>query len=143
MSIKVKHTICFLAVIFTLLSVNPLFASEIVDNIDEEEEIFDTVEEPAQFPGGQNALNRWISDNLQYPESAKKNDIQGRVIVKFVVEKDGSNTSAEIDRSVDKDLDQEALRIVSIMPKWKPATIWGEPVRSYYKLTVTFRNTNN
>lgn len=106
-----------------------------------EEEIYVAVEQPAEYPGGQAALMKWLSQNIRYPESAQQNAIQGRVIVKFVVEKDGSITNAEIARGVDKDLDREALRLVSSMPKWKPGKNNGESVRSYFNLPVTFRLT--
>ena len=82
-----------------------------------EEEIFVAVEQQAEFPGGQGALMKWLSNNIRYPESAQQNDIQGRVIVKFVVEKDGSIGAATILKGVDKDLDREALRVVKRMPK--------------------------
>ncbi|MDE6290150.1 MAG: energy transducer TonB [Muribaculaceae bacterium] len=93
----------------------------------------------AEFPGGMPALMRWLSSNIHYPESAQKNDIQGRVIVKFIVEKDGSITNAQVIRSVDSDLDREALRVVSKMPKWIPGKNGGMPVRSYFTLPVSFR----
>lgn len=108
-----------------------------------EEEIFVAVEQPAEFPGGQAALMKWLSNNILYPETAYKNDIQGRVVVKFVVEKDGTIRHAEIARSIDKDLDNEALRVVKKMPKWLPGKNGGVPVRTYFNLPVTFRLKNN
>ena len=107
-----------------------------------EEEIFVAVEQPAEFPGGQAALMKWLSQNIRYPEAAQQNDIQGRVVVKFVVEKDGSVGHAEIARGVDKDLDREALRVVNKMPKWQPGKNNGVAVRSYFNLPVTFRLQN-
>ena len=107
-----------------------------------EEEIFVAVEQPAEFPGGQAALMKWLSNNIRYPEAAQQNDIQGRVVVKFVVEKDGSVGHAEIARGVDKDLDREALRVVNKMPKWQPGKNNGVAVRSYFNLPVTFRLQN-
>ena len=104
-----------------------------------EEEIFVAVEQPAEFPGGQAALMKWLSNNIRYPEAAQQNDIQGRVVVKFVVEKDGSIGHAEIARGVDKDLDREALRVVNKMPKWQPGKNNGVAVRSYFNLPVTFK----
>ena len=108
-----------------------------------EEEIFVAVEQPAEFPGGQAALMKWLSQNIRYPEAAQQNDIQGRVVVKFVVEKDGSVGHAEIARGVDKDLDREALRVVNKMPKWQPGKNNGVAVRSYFNLPVTFKLQNN
>ena len=104
-----------------------------------EEEIFVAVEQPAEFPGGQAALMKWLSNNIRYPEAAQQNDIQGRVVVKFVVEKDGTVGHAEIARGVDKDLDREALRVVNKMPKWQPGKNNGVAVRSYFTLPVTFK----
>lgn len=108
----------------------------------EEEKIFVAVEQQAEFPGGQGALMKWLSNNIRYPEAAQQNDIQGRVIVKFVVEKDGSIGHATIVKGVDKDLDREALRVVNKMPKWQPGKNNGQPVRSYFNLPVTFRLQN-
>ena len=108
-----------------------------------EEEIFVAVEQPAEFPGGMAALMKWLSNNIRYPEAAQQNDIQGRVVVKFVVEKDGSIGAATIVKGVDKDLDREALRVVKKMPKWQPGKNNGVSVRSYFNLPVTFKLQNN
>lgn len=107
-----------------------------------EEEIFVAVEQQAEFPGGQAALMKWLNANVRYPESAQQNDVQGRVIVKFVVEKDGSIGAATILKGVDKDLDKEALRVVKKMPKWQPGKNNGVAVRSYFNLPVVFRLQN-
>ena len=107
-----------------------------------EEEIFVAVEQQAEFPGGQAALMKWLSNNIRYPEAAQQNDIQGRVVVKFVVEKDGSIGQATIVKGVDKDLDREALRVVKKMPKWQPGKNNGVAVRSYFNLPVTFKLQN-
>ena len=104
-----------------------------------EEEIFVAVEQQAEFPGGQAALMKWLGNNIRYPESAQANGVQGRVIVKFVVEKDGSIGATTIVKGVDKDLDKEALRVVKKMPKWQPGKNNGSPVRSYFTLPVTFK----
>lgn len=104
-----------------------------------EEEIFVAVEQQAEFPGGLTALMKWLSNNIRYPEAAQQNDIQGRVIVKFVVEKDGSIGAADIVKGVDKDLDREAIRVVKKMPKWQPGKNNGVAVRSYFTLPVVFK----
>lgn len=104
-----------------------------------EEEIFVAVEQRAEFPGGLPALMKWLSNNIRYPEAAQQNDIQGRVIVKFVVEKDGSIGAADIVKGVDKDLDREAIRVVKKMPKWQPGKNNGVAVRSYFTLPVVFK----
>ena len=103
------------------------------------DQIFTAVEQPAEFPGGQEALMKWLSNNIRYPESAQQNGIQGRVTVRFVVEKDGSVSGATILKGVDKDLDAEALRVVKRMPKWQAGKNNGQSVRSYFTLPVTFR----
>ncbi len=107
-----------------------------------EEEIFVAVEQQAEFPGGTAAMMKWLSNNVRYPESAQQNDIQGRVIVKFVVEKDGSIGHAEILKGVDRDLDREAIRVVNKMPVWQPGKNNGVAVRSYFNLPVVFRLQN-
>ena len=108
----------------------------------EPEKIFVAVEQPAEFPGGAAAMMKWLSNNIRYPESAQQNVISGRVVVKFVVEKDGSIGQPSIVKGVDRDLDQEALRVVKRMPKWQPGKNNGQPVRSYFNLPVTFRLQN-
>ncbi|MDE6329664.1 MAG: TonB family protein [Muribaculaceae bacterium] len=114
----------------------------VVEKKPEPEKIFVAVEQPAEFPGGPAAMMKWLSNNIRYPESAQQNGISGRVVVKFVVEKDGSIGSPTIVKGVDKDLDQEALRVVKRMPKWQPGKNNGQPVRSYFNLPVTFRLQN-
>ncbi len=104
-----------------------------------EEEIFVAVEQQAEFPGGMAALMKWLGTNIRYPEAAQQNDVQGRVIVKFVVEKDGSVSQAQIVKGVDKDLDKEALRVVNKMPKWQAGKNNGVAVRSYFTLPVNFK----
>lgn len=110
--------------------------------VKKEEEIFVAVEQQAEFPGGQAALMKWLGNNIRYPEAAAQNDIQGRVIVRFVVEKDGSIGHANVVKGVDKDLDKEALRVVKKMPRWQPGKNNGVAVRSYFNLPVTFRLQN-
>ena len=115
---------------------------EVVKEKPKEEEIFVAVEQQAEFPGGQAALMKFLSNNIRYPESAQQNEIQGRVIVKFVVEKDGSIGAVNIAKGVDKDLDREAIRVVKKMPKWQPGKNNGVAVRSYFTLPVTFKLQN-
>lgn len=108
----------------------------------EPEQIFVAVEQPAEFKGGMGALMKWLGNNIRYPEAAQQNGVQGRVVVKFVVEKDGSVSQPTILKGVDKDLDQEAIRVVKRMPKWQPGKNNGQPVRSYFQLPVTFKLQN-
>ncbi len=97
------------------------------------------VEVMASFPGGMKELITWLSSNIRYPEEAAKKDIQGQVVVKFVVGKDGSITNATVIKSVHPLLDREALRVVKKMPKWLPGRNGNKPVTSYFNLPVNFR----
>ncbi|MDE6379578.1 MAG: M56 family metallopeptidase [Muribaculaceae bacterium] len=105
----------------------------------EERDVFVAVEHQADFPGGMPALMQWLSRNIRYPEAAMKADIQGRVIVKFVVEADGSVTNAEIVKGVSEELDTEALRVVNDMPKWTPGKVNGKDVASFFTIPINFR----
>lgn len=100
---------------------------------------FEIVEQMPAFPGGDVALMAWLSKNVKYPEIAEENGVQGLVIVRFVVERDGSITNVSIVRSVDPSLDREALRVVKSMPKWIPGKQDGRPVPVWFTLPVTFR----
>ena len=101
--------------------------------------VFDVVEEMPSFPGGQGALMSFLSSNIKYPVVAQENDVQGRVIVGFVVERDGSITDVKVMRSVDPSLDREAQRVVRAMPRWKPGKQNGSAVRVKYTVPVVFR----
>ena len=100
---------------------------------------YDVVDEMPQFPGGPSALFEFISKNIQYPKEAEDANLQGRVIVSFVVEKDGSVSNAKVVRPIDPLLDAEALRVVNSMPKWIPGKQNGEAFRMKYTVPVTFR----
>lgn len=100
---------------------------------------YDVVDEMPQFPGGPYALFEFISKNIQYPKEAEDANLQGRVIVSFVVEKDGSVSNAKVVRPIDPLLDAEALRVVNSMPKWIPGKQNGEAFRVKYTIPVTFR----
>lgn len=100
---------------------------------------YDVVEEMPQFPGGPSALMQYLSRSVKYPEEAYKKNIQGRVIVNFVVEKDGSITNAKVVRSIDPLLDAEALRVVNSMPKWQPGKQNGVPATTKYTVPITFK----
>lgn len=107
-----------------------------------EADVYEVVENMPEFPnGGMTALMKYLSDNIRYPEAAHKAGIQGRVTVQFVVGKDGSIGNVSILRGVNADLDAEAIRVISSMPKWKPGTQKGEPVKVKYTVPVMFRLT--
>jgi protein TonB len=101
-----------------------------------ENKVFDIAEQMPSFKGN---VNQWLASNLSYPAVAAENGVQGRVIVQFVVEKDGSVSNVQVVRSVDPALDREAVRVVKSMPKWNPGMNNGQPARVKYTLPVTFK----
>ena len=107
---------------------------------EEEEVVFMVVESMPEFPGGQQALFKYLAENVKYPVIAQENGIQGRVICQFVVNKDGSIVDVVAVRSSgEASLDKEAIRVISSMPKWKPGKQRGKPVRVKYTVPVNFR----
>ena len=105
----------------------------------EVEKVFDVVEQMPSFPGGPSALMEWLSNNVKYPVVAQENGVQGRVVVSFVVERDGSITDVKVVRGVDPSLDKEASRVVRAMPRWIPGKQNGSAVRVKYNVPVAFR----
>ncbi|WP_276857176.1 energy transducer TonB [Bacteroides fluxus] len=106
----------------------------------EEQTIFEIVEEAPEFiNGGMAGLMQYLSKNIKYPTIAQENGTQGRVVVQFVVNRDGSIVDAKVMRGVDPYLDKEALRVINSMPKWKPGKQRGKPVRCRYTVPVMFR----
>ena len=114
-------------------------APEPPKHVVEETKIFTVVEQMPMFPGGDAALMGYLRDNMHYPTVAAENGVQGRVVVGFVVERDGSITDVNVLRSVDPSLDREAMRVVKAMPKWTPGKQNGSAVRVKYQVPVTFR----
>lgn len=104
-----------------------------------ENKVFDVVEQMPSFPGGQGALMQYLANNIKYPVVAQENGVQGRVVVSFVVERDGSITDVQVVRSVDPSLDREAQRVVRSMPRWIPGKQNGQAVRVKYNVPVSFR----
>ena len=102
-------------------------------------EIFKSVEQMPQFPGGDEALIKFLSSHINYPPMAAENNVQGRVVVAFVVDKNGKVGEVKVVRSVDKDLDKEAVRVCKSLPKFSPGRQNGIPVSVWYTLPVTFR----
>ncbi|MEY8591913.1 energy transducer TonB [Butyricimonas hominis] len=101
-----------------------------------EPDIFVIVEDMPTFPGD---INKWLSRNVKYPVIAQENNIQGKVSVQFVIERDGSITDVKVLRSVDPSLDKEAVRVIKSMPKWKPGKQRGKAVRVSYTVPINFR----
>ncbi len=107
--------------------------------LESDEEIFFIVEEMPEFPGGEQALRKYIANTVKYPEKAQEEKIQGKVYVTFVVSKDGSVANAKIARGVDPSLDAEALRVINGLPKWKPAKQRGEFVNVSFTVPINFK----
>ena len=111
---------------------------KINDTNDDENVIYRSVEQMPQFPGGEAALMKYIESHIQYPAEALKNRIKGHVVVQFVVDKKGKIGEVKVLRSVDKDLDKEAIRVVKSLPKFTPGRQNGKAVSVWYTLPVTF-----
>mgnify|MGYP002519375084 FL=1 len=105
----------------------------------EPEKVFTAVEQMPQFPGGDAALMKYLSNNINYPQVAMENGVQGRVIVQFVVTKNGSVGEVKVIRSVDRDLDKEAIRLCKSLPKFIPGKMNGQAVNVWYTLPITFK----
>ena len=122
-----------------VLKAKEVLVTEPVKPKEEENKVFDVVEQMPSFPGGMAALMAYLQKSIKYPPVAEENGIQGRVVCTFVVERDGSVTDVRVAKSVDPSLDKEAVRVVSAMPKWIPGKQNGQSVRVKYTLPVTFR----
>ena len=103
------------------------------------QKVFDVVEQMPEFPGGMEALVKYMAENMKYPEDAKKQLVEGRVLVQFIVETDGSVSNTEVLMRVFPSLDAEAVRVISGMPKWIPGKQNGKVVRVKYTIPVSFR----
>lgn len=101
--------------------------------------VLTTVEKLPEFPGGIVEFMKWLTANLRYPEYAQKNKIEGKVVVSFIVNKDGSISSPKIQKSVDPMLDNEALRVIKRMPRWKPGIMDSKPCRTMFAIPVVFK----
>ena len=111
------------------------------DSIPEREfagKVYDVVDEHPHFPGGNGALLDWLSKNIHYTSGCAS--IQGRVVVSFFVEPDGSLSDIELVRKVAPELDEEVLRVVKAMPKWIPASQNNKPIRAKFTMPITFRS---
>ncbi len=129
-----KYIICLL---FLLFGAGISFAQEATIKIPRQ--IFTTVEQAPEFPGGNDALKQYLAKKIRYPKSAYQKDIEGKVVVRFIVEPDGSISDPEIINSLDPDCDKETLRVIGKMPRWHPGRQNGAFVAAYYVLPVSFR----
>ncbi len=112
---------------------------EVVEDVADEEPPMMFTEEMPEYPGGPEALNAFLTREIQYPEVARNNGITGTVLIEFVVEKDGRVSNAKVKVPLFPECDKEAVRGVMAMPKWKPGKNMGKPVRCFYQVPVTFR----
>lgn len=133
-------------IMMMVVSVGCIFAQSNVmvnspdTDLSKSDEIFEVVDENPTFPGGDSAMMEFLRKNLKYPKKAIKNNIQGRILMSFVVAKDGSITNVKIQKEAHPLLNKEAMRIVKKMPKWKPGKKNGKVVRVRFTLPITFRS---
>ncbi len=120
-----------------------VYTEPVTPEIPAEEKVFIAVDEMPEYPGGNQALLKYISENLIYPQDAQRNNIQGRVTLKFVVNRNGSVDRIEIIGSIDSLLDNEAIRVVRTLPKFKPGKQGGVPVPVWFSLPVLFKINEN
>jgi protein TonB len=113
--------------------------NEIIEAPVVETKVFTIVEQMPEFPGGEGALFKFIQSNIQYPAMERDNDIQGRVIVGFVVNEDGSVSDVSVKKGVSSGLDKEAIRVVKLLPKFKPGKQQGKAVKVAYVLPIMFK----
>lgn len=107
----------------------------------DEDDIFQVVEEMPEFPGGEAKLLEYLAKNIKYPERAREQGVQGKCIIEFVINKDGSVVEPKVVRSLEAQCDNEAMRVIRTMPKWKPGKQRGKPVRVKYTVPVQFKLT--
>lgn len=133
-------TIVFALISVSMLAQDSVSAADAADANDYGDVIYVVTETMPEFPGGMQEMMRFINENIVYPVEAAQKGIQGRAICQFVVEKDGSISNVVVIRSSgDRDLDNEAIRVVQSMPQWKPGKQRGVPVRVKYTIPVSFR----
>ena len=103
------------------------------------DKVLEKAEVMPEFPGGEQAMMKFVADNVQYPQEARDKEISGRVLVSFIVEKDGSIAEVKVVKGIGGGCDEEAVRVVKAMPKWKPGMDKGKPVRVHYMLPLIFK----
>ena len=109
------------------------------NKVNEKSDVYRTVDEMPVYPGGNDALRNFIAKNVTYPEKAKKEGIQGKVFVSFVISKKGEVSNAKIERGVSPELDKEALRVINSLPDFKPGKQRGKPVKVFYNAVINFQ----
>ena len=111
----------------------------VVTDMDDNPLSFRIVEQLPEYPGGMVEFMKWLTKNLKYPPSAQSRKVQGRVVVSFIVNKDGTISDAKVVKPVDPQLDREAMRVVRMMPKWKPGMQMGKPCRTMFAIPIVFK----
>ena len=129
---------CLLIGLFLIVGWSFQTQAQTKDTISEDNKIYDVVDVAPEYPTGDAARIRYLNRSLKYPKKARDAGIKGTVIVRFIVEKDGSITNIEIERGRHKLLDEEAIRLVQTMPNWSPGEIKGVPVRTRLKMPIKF-----
>lgn len=133
-----KKTILLIAMLLSGAMLMAQNTEVVVNPTDNDEEVFLVVEDEPEFPGGMEALYKYLASNIKYPAAAKEQKIQGHVIVNFVIEKDGSVSNIKLLRDIGGGCGEEAIRVVQAMPKWKPARLRGKRVRAQFNLPINF-----
>ena len=128
----------FMSLMATCCLTTVLAQKTVVSQKDQKEEPFNVVEDMPAFPGGMDAMIQFLSSNIQYPADAQKQKVDGRVLVNFVVEKDGSITEVKVIKPTFPSLDAEAVRVVKAMPKWKPGYQKSQAVRVQFTMPINF-----
>ena len=131
---RLLATLSVLAILFT---VNTTATAQ--NKKTSNDKVFEKVEDMPEFPGGEQAMMDFVAKNVQYPKEAMEKEISGRVLVGFIVEKDGSISETEVVKGIGGGCDEEAVRVVKAMPKWKPGKQDGKPVRVHFILPLTFK----
>lgn len=132
-----KHTLIKLFLLFLILIPISIFSQK----DENKEEIVDFPEEDPQFPGGMKAFSHFIADNIKYPEKALDKGIEGKCMIEFIVERDGTVSHVKIVRKVKRcrSCNKEAVRVVKMMPKWKPGTVSGTPIRCRFRVPINYK----
>lgn len=107
-------------------------------NSTSQDKVFIAIEQQPKYPGGEQALFKYLAQNIKYPKNARENGISGTVYIQFVVEKDGTIEEVKVLRGIGFGCDEEAIRVVKSMPKWKPGLQRGKPVRVSYNIPINF-----
>lgn len=115
-----------------------------VEQVSDSDKIYSFPEKEAEYPGGTNEMLNFLSQNIVYPASALSANIEGRTMIQFIVEKDGSIDTIVVKKEVIgcPECSQEAIRVIRLMPKWKPGRMNGQPARTYFNLPITFQITD-